>query len=383
VTLEHPAAVAGPPIDWEALRRILVVRPDNLGDVVMCGPALRALRRAAPDARIDLLAAPAGAAVAPLLPEVAGVLVASVSWQQLDPAAVPVADDLALVDRIAAGRYAAAVLLTSFSQSPWPAAQLCRLARVPIRVGTSTEFGGAGLTHWVPAPPAELHQVDRALRVLARVGVPPVDGRLRLAVPADARDAARRTLAEHGVTGPYAVVLPGASCSSRRYPPDRFAAVAGLLAESGLTVLVAGPAGESELVGRVAGNRPGVVALAGGLGVPALAGALAGARVVVCNNSGGAHLADAVGVPAVVLFAGTEQVEQFRPRSVPAAVLTVPTPCAPCRQLRCPYGLECLDLAPERVAREALRLAGQDVPSGTGARDRIRSMIADVDRSGT
>jgi ADP-heptose:LPS heptosyltransferase len=383
VTLEHPAALAGPPIDWAALRRILVVRPDNLGDVVLCGPALRALRRAAPEARIDLLAAPAGAAVAPLLPEVAGVLVASVSWQQLDPAAVPVADDLALVDRIAAGRYGAAVLLTSFSQSPWPAAQLCRLAGVPVRVGTSTEFGGAGLTHWVPAPPVELHQADRALRVLARVGVPPVDGRLRLVVPDAARNAARRTLAEHGVTEPYAVLLPGASCPSRRYPADRFAAVAGLLAGAGLTVLVAGPAGESELVGRVAGDRPGVVALPGGLDVPALAGAVAGARVVVCNNSGGAHLADAVGVPAVVLFAGTEQVGQFRPRSVPAAVLTVPTPCAPCRQLRCPYGLECLDLAPHRVAGEALRLAGQDVPSGTGARDRIRSMIADVDRSGT
>jgi len=351
--------------------------------VVLSGPALRALRRAAPRARLDLLAAPAGAAVAPLLPEVGEVLVASVSWQQLDPAAVPAEEDLALLDRIRAGRYDAAVLLTSFTQSPWPAAQLCRLAGVPVRVGTSKEFGGAALTHWVPSPPDELHQVDRALRVLARVGVPPVDGRLRLVVPDEARAAGRRVLAQHGVTGPYAVLLPGASCSSRRYPVDRFAEVAGLLAAAGLPVLVSGTAAESEPVSRVAGNRPGVLAAGGELDVPALAAALAGARVVVCNNSGGAHLADAVGVPAVVLFAGTEQPEQFRPRAVPAAVLTVPTPCAPCRQLRCPYGLECLDLAPERVAREALRLAGQGVPSGAGTRDRIRSMMADVDRSGT
>jgi ADP-heptose:LPS heptosyltransferase len=382
VELEHPAALAGPPIDWAALRRILVVRPDNLGDVVLSGPALRALRRAAPRARLDLLAAPAGTAVAALLPEVDEVLVASVSWQQLDPAAIPAEEDLALVDRIRAGRYDAAVLLTSFTQSPWPAAQLCRLAGVPVRIGTSKEFGGAGLTHWVPSPPDELHQVDRALRVLARVGVPPVDGRLRLALPDNGRAAVGRILAEHGVDGPYAVLLPGASCSSRRYPADRFAAVAARLAEAGLTVLVSGPAAESELVGRVAGPRPGVLAVAGELDVPALAATLAGARVVVCNNSGGAHLADALGVPVVVLFAGTEQPGQFRPRAVPAAVLTVPTPCAPCRQLRCPYGLECLDLAPERVAREALRLAGQGVPSDAGARDRIRSMIADVDRSG-
>ena len=284
--LEHPAALAGPPIDWAALRRILVVRPDNLGDVVLSGPALRALRRAAPRARLDLLAAPAGAAVAPLLPEVGEVLVASVSWQQLDPAAVPAEEDLALLDRIRAGRYDAAVLLTSFTQSPWPAAQLCRLAGVPVRVGTSKEFGGAALTHWVPSPPDELHQVDRALRVLARVGVPPVDGRLRLVVPDEARAAGRRVLAQHGVTGPYAVLLPGASCSSRRYPVDRFAEVAGLLAAAGLPVLVSGTAAESEPVSRVAGNRPGVLAAAGELDVPALAAALAGARVVSATTAG-------------------------------------------------------------------------------------------------
>jgi ADP-heptose:LPS heptosyltransferase len=353
---EHPGALAGPPVDWAGLRRVLVVRPDNLGDVVMCGPALRALRRAAPRAELDLLAAPAGAAVAPLLPELAGVLTASVSWQQLGGDAVPAAADLELVGRIAAGGYDAAVVLTSFSQSPWPAAYLCRLAGVPVRIGTSKEFGGAGLTHWVPAPPDELHQVDRALRVLERVGVAPVDGRLHLAVPAGARAAARRVLAAHGVDPdqPYALLLPGASCASRRYDPDRFAAVAGRLARAGLRVVVAGAASEAELVARVAGDGAGI---AGDLDVPALAAAVAGGRVVVGNNSGGAHLADAVGTPVVVLFAGTEQVEQYRPRSTPAAVLSVPTTCAPCRQLRCPYGLECLDLPPELVARHALRLA--------------------------
>jgi hypothetical protein len=128
---QHPGALAGPAVDWSAVRRMLVVRPDNLGDVVMCGPALRALRRAAPDARLDLLTSPAGAAVAPLLPEVSGVLTASVSWQQLDPAAVPVGQDEDLVARIAGGGYDAAVILTSFSQSPWPAGYLCRLAGVP------------------------------------------------------------------------------------------------------------------------------------------------------------------------------------------------------------------------------------------------------------
>lgn len=334
--MEHPAALAGPPVDWAALRRVLVVRPDNLGDVVMAGPALRALHKAAPHARLDLLAAPAGAAVAPLLPHVGAVLTASVSWQQLDPDAVLPDADLALVRRVAGGRYDAAVVLTSFSQSPWPAAYLCRLAGVPVRVGTSKEFGGAGLTHWVPAPPDGIHQVDRMLYLLERVGVPPAGTDLRLDLPERARPS----------NEPYALLLPGASCPSRRYPPERFAEVARLLSEAGLRAVVAGSAREAALGATVTPDVPGLAAL------------VAGSAVVVCNNSGGAHLASALRRPVVVLFAGTEQVAQYAPRDTPAAVLTVPTPCAPCRQLRCPYALECLAIPPADVARAALRLAG-------------------------
>jgi ADP-heptose:LPS heptosyltransferase len=80
--------------------------------------------------------------------------------------------------------------------------------------------------------------------------------------------------------------------------------------------------------------------------------------VAVTNNSGGMHLADAVGTPVVALFAGTEDEDQFRPRSVPAVVLRVPTWCSPCRQFRCPFGLECLDIAPGTVVAAAVDLAG-------------------------
>jgi ADP-heptose:LPS heptosyltransferase len=326
----------------------------------MAGPAVRALHRAAPDARLDLLAAPAGAAVAPLVPHVDAVLTASVSWQQLDARDVSPDADRALVDRLAGGRYDAAVVLTSFSQSPWPAAYLCRLAGVPVRVGESKEFGGAGLTHWVPAPPDGTHQVDRMLHVLERVGVPSAGTQLRLDLPEAALDAAREALAEQGAADgePYAVLLPGASCSARRYPPERFARVARLLSEAGLRVVVAGSAGEAALVERAGGTRE----MAGRLDLPGLAALVAGSAVVVCNNSGGAHLASAFGRPVVVLFAGTEQPAQYLPRFTPAAVLTVPTRCAPCRQLRCPYASECLDIPPRDVAAEALRLAAARVP---------------------
>ncbi len=83
----------------------------------------------------------------------------------------------------------------------------------------------------------------------------------------------------------------------------------------------------------------------------------ADADVAVVNNSGGAHLADAVGTPVVELFAGTEEVGQYAPRTVPAEVLTRPVTCSPCRQLVCPFDQECLDIAPERVVDAVVRVA--------------------------
>ncbi|WP_433801477.1 glycosyltransferase family 9 protein [Actinomycetospora sp. CA-084318] len=348
----HPAAhrpgVDDP--DWTAMARILVVRPDNVGDVIMTVPALRALRAAAPQARLDLLASPAGAAAAPLIPELDDVVVASVSWQRLPAVAVgeDPDPDAELVAALAARDYDAAVVLTSFSQSPWPAAALCRRAGIGVRVGTSKEFGGDGLTHWVPAPPDGGHQVDRALAVLAAVGVPSRGADLAVTVPAPGPRPAGR----------YVVVAPGASCPSRRWSPERFATTGRGLAARGWTVVVTGTAKEADLVDRAAAGVPGVVRMTGELDLPGLAALVAGADAVVVNNSGGAHLADAVGTPVVELFAGTEEVGQYAPRTVPAEVLTRPVSCSPCRQLVCPFDQECLDVAPQRVVDAVVRLVG-------------------------
>ncbi len=331
-------------VDWSAAQRVLAVRLDNLGDVVMVTPALRALRAAlSPGARLDLLASPAGATLAPLLADVDEVHALSAVWQDAD-GRLPLAPDreLAVVERFRG--YDAVVVFTSFAQSPWPVASAAYLAGVPVRVGVSKEFGGSLLTHRLPAPPDEQHQSDRALALLASVGVPDRGRHLSLTVPDGARDRASEVLRAAGVEGPYAVLAPGASCPSRRWPPERFAEVARTM---DLPVVVVGTEKERTLVERIDG--PGVHPVAGLLDVPALAAALEGARVAVTNNSGGMHLADAVGTPVVALFAGTEDESQFAPRSVPARLLRVPTACAPCRAFACPYAQQCLDVAPAAV----------------------------------
>lgn len=376
-TLPHPASLAGKRIRWEHLERVLVVRPDNLGDVLLLGPALRALRAAAPRASLTLLGSPAGAAVAPLLPELDRVLVASPIWQDAGPPGPPDPQaTLALAEQIRAGRFDAAVILTSFSQSPHPAAYVCLLAGIPVRAAMSREFAGGVLTHWVPAPEVTQHQADRPLQLLAALGVPiPADRPgLHAWLAPGCVSAARRTVGL-GETERYVALLPGASCASRRWAPERFAVLARALAESELSVVVAGSAREAALVadvaelatapaswGRQTAHPAGtgrILTVAGDLNVPELAGLLSGADAAVTNNSGGMHLADAVGAPLVVLFAGTELVEEYAPRSTAAVVLRQPTLCTPCRAFRCPYGHECLDLEPATVLAAVHQLASQ------------------------
>jgi ADP-heptose:LPS heptosyltransferase len=351
----HPAADRGGPVPWPNIRRILVVRTDNLGDVVMLTPALRALRAAVPHARIDLLASPAGAAVAPLLPAVTEVISASVVWQQTsggpEQADADAHAEHALLERIRAGRYDAMLVFTSPTQSPWPAAHAGLLAGIPIRAVHSTEFGGAVATHWVSPPPDGTHQVDRCLHLLASLGVPPAGPALELTRPSTDRST---------VDGPYVLLAPGGSAPGKRYPARRFAAAARLLAEAGLDVLVTGSPTERPLLESIVDSADhDRVRVLDGLDVPALAAAVDRADAVLCNNSGCLHLADALGTPVVVTYAGTERLIDMQPRSTRAVPLGRKVPCSPCRQFRCPYEQQCLDIDPADVAAAVLRLVPQ------------------------
>ncbi len=362
----HPAVLSGGAVDWSALTRVLLVRMDNLGDVILSTPLLRALRASlAAGARLDLLASPGGVALAPVLPHVDEVHGWRAPWQDAS-GALPV-DPVREAGLTALLRgYDAVVISTSFSQSPWPAAYAAYLAGVPVRVGQSQEFGGSVLSSWVLPGPDDhsAHQVDRGLRMLAAAGVPDQGRRLELVVPPAADLRAAEALGERDAR-PLVLLAPGASAPARRYP--RFADAVTGLREAGTRVVVVGTEAERALVAEVSG---GVDALVGMLDVPALVAALARADAVVTNNSGSMHIADAVGTPSVVLFAGTETIGQYAPRSAQATVLTRPTGCSPCRAFTCPYAQECLDIEPAEVVGATLAMLAGGRAHRVGA-DRV------------
>jgi ADP-heptose:LPS heptosyltransferase len=346
------------------------MRLDNIGDVVMTGPVLRTLKENLPSSHITLMASPGGSKAAPLLPWVDEVLSWRVLWQDLDRLSFDPAREWEMIRTLKEGSYDAAIILTSFKQTPHAAGYACYLAGIPLRLGESKEWGGSVLSHEAPSVPDELHQVERNLRLIEHLGLWVEDRALSISVPKEARETAAQLLEARGVAPgtPYLLLNPWASAQARTYPTDRFACAAGHLSEeTGWPVVVTGTGKYRESASglfEALGDR--AMDLVGATGLPELAALVEGARLVLTNNTSTMHLLDALRVPGVVLFSGTELEEQWRPRSARHRLLRRETWCSPCYAFECPYNLQCLNIPPEEVARAGLSLLAkvQELPEG-------------------
>lgn len=349
---------------WQehVLRRVLVMRLDNVGDVVMIGPTLRTLRRWLPDSHITLMVSPAGSQVAPLLPWHDATIVHRAIWQDASGAmAFDPGREAALVERLRGGRFDAAVILTSFSQSPHPAAYACYQAGIPIRLGQSKEFAGGVLWPTRKPPPDETHQVDRSLLLLESAGFEPVGHELEIRLDDADRTSADRLLRETGVEPeePFIALAPGASCPARTYPAERFGEAVSLLGRRlDWPVVLLGSPRETAMGRRIVASAGSsqVRWLLGRTSVGQLAALLARCRLLLASHSGPMHLADALRRPMVILFSGTDLPSQWRPRSAPAVLLGHRPSCSPCGRFECPYQMECLAVSPQEVVEAACGL---------------------------
>ncbi len=337
---------------------VLVARLDNDGDVLLSGPAVRAI---AARARVILLCGPRGAAAARLLPGVEEIIEWHCPWIDAEPRPVDRADMSALVERLTAAESTEAVVLTSYHQSPLPLALLLRLAGVPRVSATSEDYPGSLLDVRHRPPETGLHEVERMLSLAEAAGFPlPLadDGRLALRGPLP-----DTTLLTGG--SPYVVVHPGASVPARAPSPYRMAAHAAALAADGRRVVVTGSRGDRALAEAVAAATPGALDLAGRTDLAALADVLSRADALVVGNTGPAHLAAAVGTPVVSLFAPTVPAERWRPWRVPHVLLgDQHAPCSLSRARTCTVpGHPCLD----GIEADEVVAAVADVTAGATA----------------
>ncbi len=361
---------------WADARRILVMRLDNIGDVLMTSPILKALKENLPASRITLMASPGGSKAASLLPWVDDVLPWRVLWQDIGRLSFDPAREWGLIETLREGEYDAVVILTSFKQTPHAAAYACYLAGIPSRLGESKEWGGGVLTTEVPPAPDELHQAERNLRLIEHAGFRVEDRTLSIRVPGEARRAVVELLEARGVApgSPYLLLSPWTSCQARTYEAGRFARAARRLSkETGWLIVVSGTEADRTRSGKLLGALDDRgVDLVGATGLPELAALVEGARLILTNNTSTMHLADALRTPAVVLFSGTELEGQWRPRDAPHRLLRRETWCSPCYAFTCPYNLECLDIPPEEVAEAGLSLLAE-VGYGSAAAPREES----------
>jgi ADP-heptose:LPS heptosyltransferase len=334
------------------MTHVAVARLDNAGDVLLAGPAVRAV--AASARRVTFVCGPAGRAAAELLPHVDDIIELDAPWVGFDGPAVDRTAIDRFVDDLAAREIDQALVLTSFHQSPLPLALLLRLAGIPYVAATSIDYPGRLLDvrHQVVEG---AHEVEQSLSLAAAAGyhLPEGDdGRLALREPLpDWRPSA----------GPYVVVHPGASVPARAWSAQRAAALVELLASDDRRVVVTGGPAERSLTAEVAGSRG--LDLGGTLDLAGLAGVVAGASVVVSGNTGPAHLAAAVGTPVVSVFAPVVSAEQWRPWRVPTVLLGDQTiPCAGCRARVCPFlGQPCLAAVTPTVVAAAVRALEREV----------------------
>ena len=340
-------------------RRVLLARLDSMGDILLTGPAVRAV---AAHASVTMLVGSGRAATATLLPGVDQVLEFSAGWVDFDPPPIDPDAVGTLVSSVRAGRYDAALIFTSYHQSPLPLALLLRLAGVGWIGAISEDYPGSllDLRHRVPD---DLHEVDRNLSLVAAAGWPVDPAEDRLAVSGPLPDVSALT-----GPSPYVVVHPGAAVPARRPTAGHARALVTALAEAGYAVVVTGATGESGLAEYVAADR--ATNLAGRLTLRQLAGVLAGAEVVVAPNTGPAHLAAAVGTPVVSLFAPVVSAENWAPYGVPLVVLgDQRAPCRGSRARVCPVpGHPCLDsIDPQDVVAAVAQLADSRQPLGAAA----------------
>lgn len=321
------------------VRRIAVFRALQLGDMLCAVPALRALRVACPQAEITLISLPWAASFAKRFSRYVDAFVAFPGMegfpeQAPQPGALP-----AFIRAMREQQFDLALQIHGSGSLSNPLVASFGAARMAgFHPPGVTPADRASFIEWDD----EQNEVLRFLDLLEKLGVPACSSQLEFPLTAaDYADleSAAPALAERG---DYLCIHPGARMPSRRWPAARFAEVATLAARQGLQVVVTGSADEADLVQAVlAGIDPAlrsrVLDLGGRTSLGGMAALVAGARLLVCNDTGVSHIAAAVATPSVVVCSGANPRRWAPLDTVRHRVLWAAMPCRPCMHVACPF----------------------------------------------
>jgi len=335
--------------------KISVVLPNHLGDVVMATPALRALRRGRPEARIRAVVRRTLAPVLRGSPWIDSFVV-----HEIHAARSPLGKLRARLEvaRELRGSDLVVVLPNSFAS-----ALLAFASRAPRRLGYARSGRGWLLSEAVPAPREAGRFVPTAMEryyldLVRRLGCPDTGTQLELFVEPEAESECEADFAAAGISrrSPLVCLAPGAGYGpSKLWPLEYVAEVARALLSDGAHVALVHAPGEEALADAIVARAgPGLVALGGErMSLSLLKSVLARAQLLICNDAGARHVAAAFEVPTLVLMGptalGYTNLNLKRTR-----LLREPVDCSPCQLKFCPIDHRCMTrLLPARVLAEA------------------------------
>ncbi len=324
----EPQPLAPARWDWSAVRKVLLVRLRSIGDTVLATPSIFALKRFLPNVTVDILVEDW---VAPLLKD----------HPHVDKVVILERGGFMTRARVARELRAANYDVVYNLHGGTTATFLTRATGARHRVGFKSYQYAQLHNHQAPSPlllwgQQKTHSVEQQLALLGWTGVPVTDRpRTQLGISAESRAVVQKLLAESGLNDQkIALIHPAAAFATKQWATENFARVAEFLSERGFAPLAIAAPNEKALLEKLCSEaRVKITTL--DLALPEVTALAAQSQLFVGNDSGIAHIAAAVGTPAVVIF-GSSNIAHWRPwNSAPAEVVFEEMPCQPCHGYFC------------------------------------------------
>lgn len=314
----------------EGVRRVLVIKLRQLGDVLLTGPVFSALKKRLPHAKIDAYVYSESAPLLKEHPGIDGLVCYDRGWKSLSwPKRLW--QELRLLKRIRDARYDLVINLTEGERGLFAA----KFSKAPIRVGFDPKKKRFQklYTHRAKNCPSLRHTVERNLDAVRRIGIFPAEEERELFLEVDpgALDRMKRK-----ISGPFILIHPTSRWMFKSWPVQKLQELAERLCADGLQlVFTSGPdSAEMEYIRRATQGLD-VVNLSGQLSLEELVALVSLSNLLFCVDSLPFHIASALKKPVVALFGPTSEVTWGAWKNEAATVITLPMSCRPCYQDGC------------------------------------------------
>ena len=342
-----------PPSLPEKVSRILLVRMDHIGDIIISTAVLKPLREAYPDGRIDFAVPSWGKGLINDNPYVSGVVEFDPVWFDRKRSAglfSQIKGVIDLVGIIKKGKYDAVIDLRGDLRHIFSSL----MAGVKCRISYGITGGGFLLSHEVPYREG-VHEIEHNMDLVRVLGASSEKAEISLLTSGEAEKRSREVLLESNISAPYAVFHVAPGHATKIWEKRNFSRTIDYIAgEKNTTAVLVGSKKDGKIINDiVSAAEKKAYDLSGKTDLKALTGVLKGASLFVGVDSAPAHIAAAFGVPTVVLFSGVNDPGQWAPKGENVKIV-------------CPgRGKDLSVVSPERVCRVIDEMMGKDTADGS------------------